>query len=73
MCIIDGFSPQTWKEITTKMSPELEGQGFSKKLGSGKKSKQRIRSPKPLTPPGQSAVRHEMVGHSGAAMSRFPV
>ena len=38
------------------------------------KKKQRIRSSKqPWTPPGQSAVRHEMVGHSGAAMSRFPV
>ena len=64
---------QTWKEITTKMSPELEGQGFRKKLGSAKTRKQRIRSPKPSTPPGQSAVRHEMAGHSGAAMSWFPV
>ena len=68
--IIDGSSPNL-EEHYHKMSPELEGQGFSKKLGSAKKNKQRIRSSKPSTSPGQSAVRHEMVGHSGAAMSRF--
>ena len=73
VCIIDGFSPQTWKEITTKMSPELEGQGFSKKLGSAKKETTHSFVKTTLNAARTIGCTSWNGGPLGAAMSRFPV